>query len=138
MKLLEQSLLMILKLLLDTRIIWIIYIKASKNTRKKPKITILFDDMIVDMHSNKKSNEIVTKLIIRSRKLSISLTFITQSSFKVLKDVRLNTTHFFIQKIPNKRELKQIALNHSSNVDFKDSMNLYQKCTAKPYSFFSY
>ena len=129
---------MILKLLLDTRIIWIIYIKASKNTRKKPKITILFDDMIVDMHSNKKSNEIVTKLIIRSRKLSISLTFITQSSFKVLKDVRLNTTHFFIQKIPNKRELKQIALNHSSNVDFKDSMNLYQKCTAKPYSFFSY
>ena len=129
---------MILKLLLDTRIIWIIYIKASKNTRKKPKITILFDDMIVDMHSNKKSNEIVTKLIIRSRKLSISLTFITQSSFKVLKDVILNTTHFFIQKIPNKRELKQIALNHSSNVDFKDSMNLYQKCTAKPCSFFSY
>ena len=138
MKLLEQSLLMILKLLLDTRIIWIIYIKASKNTRKKPKITILFDDMIVDMHSNKKSNEIVTKLIIRSRKLSISLTFITQSSFKVLKDVILNTTHFFIQKIPNKRELKQIALNHSSNVDFKDAMNLYQKCTAKPCSFFSY
>ena len=51
------------------------------------------------------------------------------------KDVRLNSTHFFIMKIPNKRELKQIALNHSSDIDFKDFVKIYKKCTAKPYSF---
>ena len=50
------------------------------------------------------------------------------------KDVRLNSTHFFIMKIPNKREL-QTALNHSSDIDFKDSMNIYKKCTKEPYSF---
>ena len=51
------------------------------------------------------------------------------------KDVRLNSTHFFIMKIPNKRELKQVALNHSSDIDFKDFVKIYKKCTAKPYSF---
>ena len=76
------------------------------------------------MHNNEKLNKIVTKLFIRRRKLNISLVFITQSYFKVSKDVRLNTTHFFIMKIPNKRELQQIAYNHSSDIDFKDFMNL--------------
>ena len=66
---------------------------------------IVFDDMIADMIHNKNSNSIVTELFIRARKLNISLVFITQSYFKVPKDVRLNTTHFFIMKIPNKREL---------------------------------
>ena len=80
--------------------------------------------MIADMHNNEKLNKIVTKLFIRRRKLNISLVFITQSYFKVSKDVRLNTTHFFIMKIPNKRELQQIAYNHSSDIDFKDFMNL--------------
>ena len=61
--------------------------------------------MIADMINNKKRNSIVTKLSIRSRKLNISLVFITQSYFKVTKDVRLNSTHFFLMKIPNKREL---------------------------------
>ena len=51
------------------------------------------------------------------------------------KDVRLISTHFFIMKIPNKRELQQIALNYSSDIDFKDFMKIYRKCTAKPYSF---
>ena len=51
------------------------------------------------------------------------------------KDVRLNTTHFFIMKIPNKRELQQIAISHSSDIDFKDFINVYKKCTDKPYSF---
>ena len=50
-------------------------------------------------------------------------------------DVRLNTTHFFIMKIPNKRELQQIALNHSSDIDFKDFIKIYKKCTDKQYSF---
>ena len=52
------------------------------------------------------------------------------------KDARLNSTHFFIMKIPNKRELQQIALNHSSDIDFKDFIKIYKKCTAEPYSFF--
>ena len=65
--------------------------------------------LIADMIYNKKLNSIVTKLFIRGRKLNISLVFITQSYFKVPKDVRLNTSHFFIAKIPNKKELQQIA-----------------------------
>ena len=61
--------------------------------------------MIADMINNKKPNQVVTELFIRGRKLNISIVFITQSYFVVPKDVRLNPTHFFIMKIPNKREL---------------------------------
>ena len=75
------------------------------NTDKECKILILFDDMIADMINNKKLNSIITELFIRGRKLNISLVFITQSYFKVPKDVRLNSTHFFIMKILNKKEL---------------------------------
>ena len=75
------------------------------NPDKENKILIVFDDMIADMIHNKKLNSIVTELFIRGGKLNISLVFNTQSYFKVPKDVRLNTTHFFISKIPNKREL---------------------------------
>ena len=106
------------------------------NVDKENKILIVFDDMIADMIKNKQLNSIVTELFIRGRKLNISLVFITQSYFKVPKDVRLNTTHFFITKIPNKRELQQIALNHSSDISTKDFVNIYRKCTAEPYSFF--
>ena len=102
---------------------------------KKCKTLIVFDDMIADMINNKKLNSIVTELFIRGRKLNISLVFITQSYFKVPKDVRLNTSHFFIAKIPNKRELQQIATNHSSDISTKDFINIYKKCTAEPYSF---
>ena len=99
------------------------------NIDKERKILIVFDDMIADMISNKKLNSIVNE------KINISLVFITQSYFKVPKDVRLNTTHFFIAKIPNKRELQQIAINHSSDINTKDFANIYRKCTAEPYSF---
>ena len=78
------------------------------------------------MTHNKKLNSMVTKLFIRGRKLNISV-FITQSYFKVPKDVRLNTSHFFIAKIPNKRELQQIAINHSSDINTKDFANIYKK-----------
>ena len=74
-------------------------------------------------------------MFIRSRKFNISIVFITQSYFKVPKNVRLNSTHFFIMGILNKRKLQQIALNHSSDIDPKDFMKIYQKCTAEPYSF---
>ena len=80
------------------------------NPNKKRKILIVFDHMITDMISNKKLNPVVTELFIRGRKLGISILFITQSYFKVPKDVRLNSTHFFFMKIPNKRELQQIHL----------------------------
>ena len=75
------------------------------NRDKENKILIVFDDMIADMIHNKKLDSIVTKLIIRGRKLNISLVFITQSYVKVPKNVRLNTTHFFIAKNPNRREI---------------------------------
>ena len=105
------------------------------NLHKENKVLIIFDDMIADMINKKKLNSIVTELFIRGRKLNISLVFITQSYFKVPKDVRLNTTHFFIMKIPNKRELQQITISHSSDIDFKDFINIYKKCADKAYSF---
>ena len=78
------------------------------NPDKQTKIWIVFDYMIADMIPNKKLNSIVTELVIRGRKLNISLVFITQSHFKVPKDVRLNTTHFFIAKISNKDNFKKL------------------------------
>ena len=92
------------------------------NLGKNSKILIVFDDMITDMINNKKLNPITTKLFIRTRKLNISIVFITQPYFKLPKDIILNSTHFCIMKIPNKKELHQIALNHLSGIDFKDFM----------------
>ena len=105
------------------------------NPDKENKILIVFDDMIADMIKNKELNSIVTELFIRGRKLNISLVFITQSYFKVPRDVTLNTTPFFIMKIPNKRELQQIPISHSSDINTKDFIKIYNKCTDKPYSF---
>ena len=90
------------------------------NPNKKRKILIVFDDMIADMLSNKKLNPIVTESFIRGRKLNISLVFITQSYFVVSENIRLNSAHYFIMKIPYKWELQQIAFNHSTDIDFKD------------------
>ena len=90
--------------------------------------------MIADMLIINKINPIVAELFIRGRKLNISVVFITQCYFAMPKN-RLNSRHYFIMKISNKRELKQITFNHSSNIDFQDFKNLYKKCTAKPYSF---
>ena len=105
------------------------------NPGKKRKKLIVFDDMIADMINNKKLNPVVTELFIRGRKLHVSVVFITQTYFEVPKDVRLNSTHFFIMKIPNKRELQKIALNHSSDIDFNNFIKVYEKYTAEPYSF---
>ena len=105
------------------------------NPGKNRKILIVFDDMIADMINNKKLNSIVIEMFIRSRKLNISLVFITKSYFRVTKDVRLSSTHFFVMKIPNKIDLQQITLSSSSDIDFKDFIKIYKKCTAEPYSF---
>ena len=96
------------------------------NLNKENKILIVFDDMIADMINNKKLNSIVTELFIRCRKLNISLVFISQSYFKVQKNVRNNSTHFFIMKIPNKRELMQTATNHSSDIITKDFIEIIE------------
>ena len=93
------------------------------NPGKKRKVLIIFGDMIADMINNNKLDSIVTELCIRGRKLNISIVFITQSYFKVPKDVT------------NKRELQQIALNHLSDIDLKDFMKIYKKYTKEPYSF---
>ena len=106
------------------------------NRNKKQKILIVFDDMIADILSNKKLNPIVTELFIRGGKLSISLSFVTQSYFDVLKHIKLNSTHYFVMKIPNKQELQQIAFNHSTDIDFQVFMDLYKKSTSEPFFFF--
>ena len=78
----------------------------------------LFDDIIADTISNKKLNPIVTELFIRGRKLNISLVFIMQSYFGVPKNIRRNSTHYFVMNSHNKQELQQIEFNHWSDIDF--------------------
>ena len=85
------------------------------NLSRKRKILIIFDDMIVDVMTSKKFQSLIKELFIRCRKLNIFLAFITQSYFSVLKDIRLNSTHYLIKKINNKLELQNIAINHSAD-----------------------
>ena len=104
------------------------------NKKRKRKVLIVFDDMILHVMSNEKAQKVL-KLFIRCRKLNISLCFLTQSYFRVPKDVRLNWTHYIIFKLNNKRELHNIALNHSSDIDYKDFTRIYRDCTKEPYNF---
>ena len=115
---------------------WMIFIKILNNTIQLKNINIVFDDIIAEMLSNKKLNPIESELFIRGRKLNISFSFIIQSYFAIPKTIRLNSTHYFIMKIPNKRELQQIAFNQSSDIGFKSFINVYKKCTSKPFFFF--
>ena len=105
------------------------------NPNRKRKILIVFDDMIADIKANKKFPLIIKELFIRSRKINTSLVFITHSYFSVPKDVRLNSTHYFIMKINNKRELQNIAINHSADIDYKDFIKVYREYTKEPYKF---
>ena len=105
------------------------------NPSRERKILIVFDDMIADIMSNKKFQAIIKELFIRCRKLNISVVFITHSYFFVPKDVRLNSMHYFIMKINNKKELQKIAINHSADIDYKDFIKIYRECTRKPYFF---
>ena len=104
------------------------------NPNRKRKVLIVFDDMIADIMTNKKFQPIIKELFIRCRKINISLAFITQSYLSVPKDVRLNSTHYLIMKINNKRELQNIAINHSANIDCKDFIKIYKECTKEPYN----
>ena len=105
------------------------------NSNKKRKTLIVFDDMIADMLSNRKLNPTVTALFISSRKLNISLDFITQSYFTFPYNKRLNPMHYFIMKTPSKRKLHQITFNHLPDIYLKNFMNRHKKCTAKQYAF---
>ena len=91
--------------------------------------------MISHVLSDKKAQQVLKELFIRCRKLNISLYFLTQSYFSVTKDVRLNCTHYVIFKLNNKRELQNIAINHSANIDYKDFVNIYRNSTKGPYNF---
>ena len=103
---------------------------------RKRKILIVFDDMIADIMTNKKFQAIIKVLFIRCRKLNISLVFITQSYFSVPKNFRLNSTHYLILKINNKRELQNISINHFADIHYKDFVKIYRECTKEPYFFF--
>ena len=97
------------------------------NPNKKWRILIVIDDMIADMLSNKRFNPIVTELFIGDRILKIFLVFITQSYFAVIGvNIGVNSIQYFVMKIPKKRQLQQIAFNHSSDIDFQDFMDLYK------------
>ena len=105
------------------------------NKNRDKKVLIIFDDMIADIMRSEKFKVIVKELFIRCRKLNISIIFITQSYFRTLKDVRLNSTHYVLMKIGNKKELRSIAEENLGHLDFKDFLKIYNYCTNEPYSF---
>ena len=105
------------------------------NPNRQRKVLIVFDDMIADIMANKKFQSMIKELFIRCRKINISLVFITQPYFPVPKDLRLNSTHYLIMKINNKRELQNIAINHSADIDYIDFIKIYRECTKEPYNF---
>ena len=91
--------------------------------------------MIADIMTNKRFKAIIKELFIRCRILNISLVFITQSNFSVPKEVRLNTTHYFITKMNKNRELQNIAINYSADIDYQDFKKICRECTKEPYNF---
>ena len=105
------------------------------NPSRKRKILMVFDDMIADIITNKKFQVIFKELFIRCRKVNISLVFIMQSYFSVPEDVRLYSTHYLIMKIKNRKELQNIAINHSADIDYNDFVKIYRECTRKTYFF---
>ena len=91
--------------------------------------------MIADIEHNKDFKKMIKELFYRGRKLNISIVFITQSYFRALKDARLNSTHYLLMKIDNKKELRSIAEEKSGDVDYKDFFKKYNYYTKEPYSF---
>ena len=105
------------------------------NPKRKRKVLIAFDELIADVMTNKKFKAIIKELCIRSRKLNISIVFITQSYFSVPKEVRLNITHYVIFKLNNRRQLQQIANDQSADIDYKDFLRIHRNCIKEPYYF---
>ena len=105
------------------------------NKKRKRKILIVFDDMTSHVMSDKKAQQVLKELFIRCRKLNISLCLLNQSYFSIPKDVRLNCTHYIIFKINNKKDLQKITINHSSDIDYKDIINIFRNYTKEPFNF---
>ena len=105
------------------------------NKNRYKKVLIVFDDIIADIEYNKNFKRIIKELFYRARKINVSIVFITQSYFRALKDARLNSTHYILMKIGNKKELKRIAEEKSGHLDYKDFLKIYNYCTKERYSF---
>ena len=105
------------------------------NKNRDKKVLTVFDDMIAGIEYNKKFKRTIKELIYRARKINVSIVFITRSDFRALKDARLNSMHYILMKIGNKKELKRIAEEKSGHLDYKDFLKIYNYCTRKPYSF---
>ena len=105
------------------------------NKNRDKKVLLIFNNMIADIMRSKKFKAIVKELFIRCRKLNISIVFITKPYFRTPEDARLNSTHYILTKMGNKKELKSIAEENSGHLHFKDFLKIYNYCTNKPYSF---
>ena len=105
------------------------------NKNRDKKVLIVFDDMTADIEYNKNFKQIIKELFYRARKINVSIVFITQSYFRALKDARLNSTHYILMRIGNKKELKRIAEEKSGHLDYKEFFKMYNYCTKDPYSF---
>ena len=105
------------------------------NKNRDKKVLIVFDDMIADIEYNKSFKRIIKELFYRARKVNVSIVFITQSYFRALKNARLNSTHYILMKIGNKKKIKRIAEEKSGQSDYKDFLKIYNYCTKEPYSF---
>ena len=105
------------------------------NKNRDKKVLIVFDDMIADIEYNKNFKRIIKELFYRARKINVSIVFITQSYFRALKDARLNSTHYILMKIGNKKQLKRIAEEKSGHLGNKDFLKMCNYCTREPYSF---
>ena len=129
---------MIQMYLLSVQIEWMTFIRIlidDYNPSTKRKTLIVFDDMIADIMTNKKIQAILKELFIGCKKVNISLVFITQSYFSVPKDVKLNSTHYLIKRINNRKKLQNIVINHSVDIDYNNFLRIYRECTRETYSF---
>ena len=108
---------------------------SNYNKKRENKVLIVFDDMIADIEYNKNFIKMIKELFYRGRKMNISIVFITHRYFRALKDARLNSTHYILMKIGNKKELSSMAEEKSGNLDYKDFLKMYNYCTSEPYSF---
>ena len=121
--------------ILNIQTLWIMFATILMiTTQKERKILIVSDDMIADIMTNRKFQATSKELFIRCRKLNVSLILITQSYFKTPKDARLNSTRYLIMKIHNRKELQNIAIDHSADIDYKNFLKIYGNCTTEPYS----
>ena len=114
-----------------------VYNNIDDYNPNRKMILMFFADMIAYIMNNKKFEVIIKELFIRCRKLNIYLVFITKAYFSVPKEVRLNSIHYLIIKIHNKRDVRNIVINYSSDIDYKDFRIITKNIQVK-HIFFDY